>query len=66
MPEDNNIIDFIEFRMHRLINECAEAGEEGLATQMSGALDGYILGNMSIEFVDGWPLVASIAKNKDE
>ena len=63
MEDDNNIIDFIEFRMHALIESVATDGELALAKQMSDALDGYLMGKMSIEFVDGWPLVENIEEN---
>jgi hypothetical protein len=33
---------------------------------MSEALDGYIMGKMSIEFVDGWPLVENIEENNTQ
>ena len=62
MNEDNNVIDFIEFRMHRLIEETAQGGQLELAAQMSDALDAYLMGDMLIEFVDGWPLISKIDK----
>ena len=55
--ENNNVIDFIEFRMHRIIEETAIDGQLELARQMSDALDGYLMGDLLIEFIDGWPLV---------
>ena len=55
--ENNNVIDFIEFRMHKLIEETAEGGNYELAAQMSDALDAYLMGDLLIEFIDGWPLV---------
>ena len=55
--ENNNVIDFIEFRMHRLIEETAISGQLELAAQMSDCLDAYLMGDALIEFVDGWPLV---------
>jgi len=62
MSDTDNVIDFIEFRMHSLIEQVAADGEYALASQMSEALDSYILGTKSIEFVDGWPLVTEIAE----
>ena len=58
MAEDNNVIDFIEFRMHRIIEDVAVSGQLDLARQMSDALDMYLMNEVSIEFVDGWPLVS--------
>jgi len=66
MEDDNNIIDFIEFRMHKLIEETAAAGELGLAAQMSEALDGYLMGANTIDFIDGWPLVGLIDENNTQ
>ena len=62
MDEDNNVIDFIEFRMHRIIEEIAQDGQFDLARQMSDALDMYIMGEVSIEFIEGWPLVTKTGK----
>ena len=55
--ENNNVIDFIELRMHKLIEETAEGGNYELAAQMSDCLDAYLMGDALIEFIDGWPLV---------
>jgi len=60
MEDNDNIIDFIEFRMHRIIEETAESGEVELARQMVEALNGYLTGDLSIEFIDGWPMVGKI------
>jgi len=60
--ENNNVYDFIEFRMHKLIEETAVSGELELARQMSDCLDAYLMGDALIEFVDGWPLVTKIDK----
>ena len=62
MDEVNNVIDFIEFRMHRIIEETAQGGQFDLARQMSDALDMYIMGEASIEFIEGWPLVTKTGK----
>jgi hypothetical protein len=66
MEDDNNIIDFIEFRMHKLIEETAASGELALAMQMSEALDGYLMGTRTIEFIDGWPMVGNIDENNTQ
>ena len=60
--ENKNVIDFIELRMHKLIEETAQGGNYELAAQMSDCLDGYLMGDMLIEFIDGWPLVTKIDK----
>lgn len=60
--ENNNVIDFIELYMHRLIEETAISGQLELAAQMSDCLDAYLMGDALIEFVDGWPLVTKIDK----
>ena len=58
--EKDNVYDFIEFRMHKLVEEVAAEGDYDLASQLSAALDGYLMGVMSIEFIDGWPLVTKL------
>lgn len=60
--ENNNVIDFIELYMHKLIEETAISGQLELAAQMSDCLDAYLMGDALIEFVDGWPLVTKIDK----
>jgi hypothetical protein len=62
MEESNNVYDFIEFRMHRIIEETAASGELELARQMSEALDGYLMGDIMIEFIEGWPMATKLDK----
>ena len=64
--EDDNVIDFTEYKMHRLVDEFAKANRLDIATVLSDALDKYILGLVSISFVDGWPHIASGTKESDK
>jgi hypothetical protein len=54
--ELDNVYDFIEFKMHKLIERVALAGREDLALALSEALDSYLMGEISISFIDGWPV----------
>ena len=42
--------------MHQLIEHCADINRADIATEISNALDSYLLGDIRIEFVDGWPI----------
>jgi len=50
------LYDFTEFKMHQLIEHCADINRADIATEISNALDSYLLGDIRIEFVDGWPI----------
>ena len=56
IEEYDNVYDFIEFKMHALIEQVAQTGREDLALAMSNALDAYLLGEIDIGFIDGWPV----------
>ena len=52
-----NVDDFVEHKMHRLIEQYAKLNREDIATVLSDALDAYLLGEVRIGFIDGWPYV---------
>ena len=62
----DNVIDFTEYKMHRLVDEYAKANRLDIATVLSDALDKYILGQVEITFVDGWPHIANGTKESDK
>ena len=64
--ENDNVIDFIEYKMHRLVDEFAKANRLDIATVLSDALDKYILGQLKITFVDGWPHIVNGTKESDK
>ncbi len=60
MGEHNNVIDFTAYKMRNLIEELARAKRIDYATAMQDALDLYLLGEIQIGFLDGWPYVIDI------
>ena len=59
-----NVDDFVEHKMHRLIEQYAKLNREDIAMVLSDALDDYLLGKHEIVFVDGWPhIVKESAKS---
>ena len=56
--EYDNVYDFVEYKLHALVNLASEKGREDIATAMLDALDAYLMGKVDIIFVDGWPQAA--------
>jgi len=56
IEEYDNVYDFIEFKMHLLVEQVAQTGQTDLALAISNALDAYLQGEIDIDFVDGWPV----------
>ncbi len=56
IDSEDNVYDFIEFKMHKLIEHVASVGREDLALSLSEALDSYLMGEIDIGFIDGWPV----------
>ena len=62
--ELTNVDDFVEHKMHRLIEQYAKLNREDIAMVLSEALDKYLMGEHEIVFVDGWPhIVKESAKS---
>ena len=63
-----NVDDFVEHKMHQLIEQYAKLNREDIATVLSDALDDYLLGKHEIVFVDGWPHIVkdSVKKPKHD
>ena len=57
MGENENVLDFTAYKMRNLIEDLASHGRLDYATAMQDALDSYLLGEIDISFVDGWPYV---------
>jgi hypothetical protein len=64
--ENDNVIDFTEYKMHRLVDDFAKSNRLDIATVLSEALDNYLLGNIKIRFVDGWPHIVAGTKESDK
>mgnify|MGYP001327926076 FL=1 len=63
MGENNNVIDFIAYKMRNLIEDLAKANRLDYADAMQYALDAYLLGEVDIGFIEGWPYVIDIPED---
>ena len=61
--EYENVYDFIEFKMHSLVDQAWQHGREDIAMVLSDALDSYMLGAINIVFVAGWPHMYDLDSN---
>ncbi len=57
MGANNNVVDFVAYKMRNLIEDLARAKRLDYANAMQDALDAYLLGEIRIGFIDGWPYV---------
>ena len=57
MGENNNVLDFTAYKMRSIIEDLARAKRLDYANAMQDALDAYLLGEVRIGFIDGWPYV---------
>jgi len=55
--ELNNLADFTAYKMRSLIEDLAKQGRSDYARAIQDALDAYLLGEVQISFMDGWPYV---------
>lgn len=65
-PEDSNIVDFIQYKLLRLAEEYAAAGQPGVADTIWEALDSYMIGEVDIIFKKGEPYVIASEFNATE
>ena len=63
MDEHENVLDFTAYKMRNLIEDLAASGRLDYANAMQVALDEYLLGNIRIGFIDGWPYVLEDIKD---
>ena len=57
MGGNNNVADFVAYKMRSIIEDLAKAKRLDYANAMQDALDAYLLGEVRIGFIDGWPYV---------
>jgi hypothetical protein len=57
MDEHENVLDFTAYKMRNLIEDLDKANRVDYATAMQEALDAYLMGEVRIGFIDGWPYV---------
>ena len=60
---DDNLADFTAYKMRSIIEDLAIEGRLDYANAMQTALDEYLLGNIRIGFIDGWPYVLEDIKD---
>ena len=64
--ESDNVIDFVEYKMLRLIDELAKVQRLDIADVLSDALDKYLAGEIGLTFVAGWPYVIDMPLSDTE
>jgi hypothetical protein len=57
MGEHENVLDFTAYKMRNLIEDLDKANRLDYADAMQHALDAYLMGEVRIGFIDGWPYV---------
>ena len=57
MGDDNNVADFVAYKMRNLIEDLDKANRLDYATAMQEALDAYLMGEVRIGFMHGVPYV---------
>ena len=53
----DNLIDFTAYKMRNIIEDLAKQGRTDYADAIQHALDSYLMGEVQISFIDGWPYV---------
>ena len=53
----DNLVDFTAYKMRSIIEDLAKQGRADYAMAIQDALDSYLLGEIDITFIDGWPYV---------
>jgi len=51
----DNVYDFVEHKLHRMINDYAQLGLDAAALQLTNVLDKYLAGDIDVVFQDGMP-----------
>jgi len=55
--DNDNLLDFTAYKMRSLIEDLAKQGRTDYANAIQDALDAYLLGEVQISFMGGWPYV---------
>jgi len=56
------VYDFTEFKLHALMESYARSSQFELANALADVLDGYLLGQLQIEWSEGLPLVINVTE----
>ncbi len=67
MTEENdieldNVADFTAYKMRNIVEDLAQQGQLDIADAIQDALDLYLLGDIDICFIDGWPHIPNNTK----
>jgi len=70
MTEENdneldNLADFTAYKMRSIVEDLAKRGHTDHASAVQDALAAYLLGEIDIGFIDGWPHVLETIKDID-
>ena len=57
MGEHENVLHFTAYKMRNLIEDLDKANRVDYANAMQDVLDAYLMGEVRIGFIDGWPYV---------
>ena len=56
------IHDYTEFKLHALMENAAQASQYEIADALREVLDGYLLGELQVEWANGFPLVMNVTE----
>ena len=59
------IYDYTEFKLHQLMEGAASLQRYDIADDLRVVLDGYLLGELDIEWVNGWPLPYTVENDAE-
>ena len=59
----DNVADFTAYKMRSLIEDLADQGLVDYANALQDALDSYLLGDIDLAFIDGWPHALDIIED---
>jgi len=57
-----DVYDYTEFKLHQLMERAASTEHYDTANDLRLVLDGYLLGELSIEWVSGWPRPVTVER----
>jgi hypothetical protein len=57
------IHDYTEFKLHALMESAASENQYEIADALREVLDGYLLGELHIEWANGFPLVKNVTED---
>ena len=64
--ENNNVYDFVAYRMQRVAEDLIEKGQTDYASAMMEALQSYLLGECDVRFIEGETYIIPIEEENDE